>query len=432
VGFARVDITPAGSIDMGGYIARKEPAAGTHDPLSVKAISLGYDNRSAMLLSFELLHLSSDWCRMTKHSIAKKLDIPPTNILLSATHTHSGPTVFFPAAVRNEAIAAYEETLLPKAMQAAEAAVAATKPSILKESSCGIGMIALNRRDIFQLPDDLLTVVRIETPAGKVRGHLISFSCHPTVMSANNLEYSADLFGAAARHVESKYKGSFCIMFNGAAADLSTRFSRKKQCWTELDRIGKKLAQKIQELSNASEPLKAAPVAAKVLKMKLPFRAIVPLEKAQSVYEKAHKQYATITPLQENWEEKLKVLRANLEGASAQLLISRLGSWEPLFGVTEAELELQAIRFGDLIISGLPGEFFGRRGLDLHEAAHPKRGFIIGYANGYWGYVVPPDESQTGGYEAMMAPIDSKDEPKIMKQIKSLIKQLKAVKESDV
>lgn len=424
VGFARADITPAGSLDMGGYLARQWSAEGTHDPLFVKAISFGCSRRRVLLLAFDLLCLSGKWCRMAKRVIGEKMHIPAAHILLAATHTHSGPVAFFPDSAITQPVAAYEDSLLEKALQAAESALTSAEPSILREGSGVTQTVALNRRDPLQAPDDLLSVVRVETPSGSVSGHLISFSCHPTVMSAENLQYSADLFGSASRHVENKYEGSFCIMFNGAAGDLSTRFARKRQTWSELDRLGKKLARTIVRASNASTPVKAAPISARTEQMKFSFRPVLPPAKAQRKYESAEQQYSAAA-VRDDSKGRLRLLRAQVEGASAQLLISRLGGWKSLFGVAEPDLELQVIRVGDLIFCGLSGEFFGRRGLDLSRAARPKRGIVIGYANGYWGYLVPPAESRNGGYEAMMSPLDARDEPHVVRRAKALINEIK-------
>jgi len=420
-GFARLEITPATSLEMGGYIARKAPAARTHDPLFVKAVSFGEPDAGVVLLSLDLLCVSGEWCDKTRQAIAGKLGVPADHILLAATHTHSGPAVFFPAAMRSDAIAAYEELLIEKCVQAAESAFASGEPSLLKARSTRTNGIVLNRTSLSAPADDLLSVVRIESRTGKIRGHLVSFSCHPTVMPPENLEYSADLFGAAAARVERKYPGSSCIMFNGAAGDLSTRFTRRDQSWEELDRLGRKLAARIVEASKASRPVKSVPIEARMKRLNLPLRPVLPAEQAQKIYDDALRE---LNELQTRGKDgkKARLAQSRVEGATAQLLLSRFGGWESLFGAGNADVELQAVRIGDLIFCGLPGEFFGRRGWELVSAAKPRRGFVIGCANGYWGYLVPPLKGRSGGYEELMAPLKSGDEGKIIRQIKALVK----------
>jgi hypothetical protein len=157
--------------------------------------------------------------------------------------------------------------------------------------------------------------------------------------------------------------------------------------------------------------------------MSLPLRPVPPVKKAERMLGFARMRHMGISAFHPYDKKTIRLLEAKVEGAAAQLLVSRLGGWQNLFGAAEADLELQVIRVGDIIFCGLPGEFFGKRGLELSRAARPKFGFVIGYANGYWGYIVPPKEARKGGYEAMMSPLSPKDEPKIVRCMKTLMKE---------
>ncbi|UCD57344.1 MAG: neutral/alkaline non-lysosomal ceramidase N-terminal domain-containing protein, partial [Candidatus Hydrogenedentota bacterium] len=102
VGLASIDITPADSLPMGGYIARTEPAAGTHDPLSAKAVSFRQGKTSAMLVALDILYVSEQWARKFRKAVSRKIGLPQKNVLVAATHTHSGPAVFSPTVPRAE------------------------------------------------------------------------------------------------------------------------------------------------------------------------------------------------------------------------------------------------------------------------------------------------------------------------------------------
>ena len=71
---------------------------------------------------------------------------------------------------------------------------------------------------------------------------LFNFACHPTVLGHGNRLISADLFGAAQKSAESA-TGAPCAFVQGAAGDLSTRFTRRKQSFAEVDRLGTLLAE---------------------------------------------------------------------------------------------------------------------------------------------------------------------------------------------
>jgi hypothetical protein len=237
-------------------------------------------------------------------------------------------------------------------------------------------------------------------------------------MGPSNLEYSADLFGAAAAKVESKHDGSIFLMLNGAAGDISTRFVRREQTWSEVDRLGDKLAGRIGAVS--LQPVKADGICGKSVTTEFPFRDLPDPEAAQKEYDEALRNAEAATGDATN----RRLARSLVEGAAARLLLTRSGGWRSIFGAAAAEVELQALRIGGVIVCGLPGEFFSTRERELREAALPEFGLTIGYANGYWGYLAPPREAAKGGYEAMMSPFDPEREPEIIRSAKSVIREV--------
>jgi len=54
-------------------------------------------------------------------------------------------------------------------------------------------------------------------------------------------------------------------------------------------------------------------------------------------------------------------------------------------------------------LASIPGEIFVEYALELRDRdrrAHSKSMALVGYANGYVGYIVTPRAIETGGYEA--------------------------------
>lgn len=414
---------------MGGYIARTEPAAGTHDPLFVKAAAFRHGSKAAILLVLDALYVSHAWTAKLRAAISNKTGVPQKNILVAATHTHSGPAVFSPLAGERERMAAYEASLHEACAEAAIDALRAVEPARLRVGRGEAKGIGAYRRDprarARARAADTVSVVRVENRRGKVLGHLVSFPCHPTVMGATNLHYSADLFGASAAQVEKTYKNSECLMFTGAAGDVSTRFVRREQTWAEMERLGGKLGRGVTAASRASRPAKADPIAASSVTMSLPLRELPSPEKAQEALDKALRKAEQAKNDRRTSHATERLGRSMVEGAAATLFLSRLGGWQSIFGAETAHVELQTIRIGDIIVCGLPGEFFSMRERDLKRAARPKFTLVAGYANGYWGYVVPPEEAAKGGYETMMAPLEPRHEPEIIRKAEELIRKVK-------
>ena len=154
--------------------------------------------------------------------------------------------------------------------------------------------------------------------------------------------------------------------------------------------------------------------------MEFAFSKIPDPATAQEDYDRAFEKAQAAS---DDWPRE-RLARSLVEGATANLLLSRIGGWQTIFGAASAKMELQVIRIGDFVVCGLPGEFFSIRESELREAALPKFGMLAGYSNGYWGYLVPPEEAAKGGYETMMAPVDSEKELEIVNAAKTLIRRV--------
>ncbi len=401
---------------MGGYIERAGPATGTHDQLSAKAAVFRRGGETAVLLAIDLLCVSRAWTQKLRAAVSRRIGAPHENILIAATHTHSGPAAFSPMAGEAERRSAYVAFLLDRCVETIEEACASAEPSRLCVGRTAAQDIASNRRDPNESTDGDVSVLRVESMRGEVKGRLVSFACHPTIMGPSNLEYSADLFGAAAAKIEREHEGSLCLMFNGVAGDMSTRFVRREQTWAEVERLGGKLAERI--VSASLRPVKTDGICAKSVTTEFPFRELPDPEAAQEEYDEASRNAEAAT----DDATGKRLARSLVEGAAARLLLGRLGGWRSIFGAAAAAVELQALRIGGVIVCGLPGEFFSARERDLREAALPEFGLTVGYANGYWGYLAPPEEAAKGGYEAMMSPFDPEREPEIIRSAKSVIR----------
>jgi hypothetical protein len=90
-GAAQVDITPPAGAPMAGYYYNRA-AAGVHDPLQAKAIVIEKDGVTAAIVACDLSSLPRPIAEAARRRITELLKIPPTHVMISATHTHTGPT----------------------------------------------------------------------------------------------------------------------------------------------------------------------------------------------------------------------------------------------------------------------------------------------------------------------------------------------------
>jgi neutral ceramidase len=65
----------------------------------------------------------------------------------------------------------------------------------------------------------------------------------------------------------------------------------------------------------------------------------------------------------------------------------------------EVSLPLQVFRLGELAVAAWPGEIFAVSGLELKRHSPVKPLFNVGLANGWYGYIPPPEQFALGAYE---------------------------------
>jgi hypothetical protein len=233
--------------------------------------------------------------------------------------------------------------------------------------------------------------------AGRPAGVIASFGCHPTVLPPENLAYSRDLFGAAVDIAEAAIAAPV-LLFNGAAADVSTRFTRREQTYKEVERLGRVLAEAILAAVGDARPIDGAPVAGRVIEIAIEPRPVPSVDAAQTrliaaaaALEKARGCVS---------DAELRRLTAHVEGAAAQLYFSQSGGIEALLGAAPARATLQLLQIGGCDILGVPGELFSEVGSGIC-ARRPRPALLMGYANDYVGYLVPP--AHPGGYETLIS-----------------------------
>lgn len=91
-------------------------------------------------------------------------------------------------------------------------------------------------------------------------------------------------------------------------------------------------------------------------------------------------------------------------------------------------IALQAFRIGGLTIVAAPCEVFAETGLAV-KSGSPEATFLIELANGYGGYLPPPEQHALGGYETWPARssfLEIEAEPKIRAGLLDLVRALNA------
>ena len=87
---AEADITPPKGFPVAGYY-HERLATGTHDPLKAKAIVFYGAEEQAALVVCDLTGIAVDLSAEVRRRAAAKTKIPASNIVISATHSHTAP-----------------------------------------------------------------------------------------------------------------------------------------------------------------------------------------------------------------------------------------------------------------------------------------------------------------------------------------------------
>lgn len=379
-GAAKVGITPDPGLAMSGFVARTQPAAGTHDPLTVRAVVVD----EAALVVCDVLGVSEDMSARIRTRCA----LPAENVIVAALHTHGAP-VSMPGRGGREASAEFLQRLEDACVTAIATARERARPCNLHMGTGRTPAIAKNRRHEGGTVDDSLPVLKFVAENGAVVAVLVSYACHPVVLGADNLHYTADFPHYVRLGLEEDNHGSIALFLTGAAGDANSGHSAQasislaanpRRSFAEAERIGRHIAACAIEAA-----LRDAGDGASVR------NALVPL---------GFSRRETDPPeaLAAKWKADLK----SAEPAQAALLAEWV-FWAETIAPRALEpwtARVSVLKWGDFRVTALPGEIFAETAhaaRALSDPAHPS--FVLGYADGNPGYIPPEAEFSHGGYE---------------------------------
>ena len=87
---AEINITPPVGHRMAGYFDERF-ATGVHDPLKAKALVLQQGGQEFVFVFCDLVGLSLNVTTNARATISRETGIPVSNIVMAATHSHTGP-----------------------------------------------------------------------------------------------------------------------------------------------------------------------------------------------------------------------------------------------------------------------------------------------------------------------------------------------------
>jgi hypothetical protein len=191
---------------------------------------------------------------------AKVTGIPPANILIASTHTHSAPDCYgFPDEKGGfSADLKYLDLVCEKMAEAINEAVTQLQPSQLRIASGEAkGKIAYNYYAP-QLYDPRCSVMQTIGIDGKPIATLVNYAIHPEVIGSNQGILSPDLVGPLRARI-TEQGGGLALFFNSAQGGMVTADCRGPdgkdiRTWDECLRIGNLLAEESLRIIHDAKP----------------------------------------------------------------------------------------------------------------------------------------------------------------------------------
>jgi neutral ceramidase len=246
-GAAAVDISPAVSAHNW---AGTGPYGELIDPLHARALVLGSDTDRVVVITLDITETNEADVADIRRAVSAAIKVPGGNILINASHTHSGPLsagyrwIGLPAKRKftDEHLEKWARELPGQCAKAAQAADAARQPVTMSIGRAQVGEWLFNRRPLrpdgqvqsYALPPDptalpsglrfgpvdpTATVLNFRDTSGKSVVTLLHLACHAVSVYPTRKGISADWPGAACRQLQEALGGEV-LFLQGCAGDI--------------------------------------------------------------------------------------------------------------------------------------------------------------------------------------------------------------------
>jgi neutral ceramidase len=444
-GAATSNITPKTGTSINGNM-QDTKIKGIHDETHARCIVLDDGQTRLAIVVSDLCMISREVLDEAKRRASEVTKIPVENMMMSATHTHSGGTAC--SVFQSDPDEDYVKFLSERI---ADAVIRANNKLTPARIGWGVGYEptqVFNRRwkmkpgtpiinpfgktDQVKMnpgignPNNLepagptdpeVPVISIQSPEGRPIALLANYSLH-YVGGTGAGEVSADYYGMFANRMQqmlgaNEYDTPFvAMMSNGTSGNINNvnfggpplkPFSPYEKMRTVANVVAAeayKVYQNIQYKDWIS-------LSSQQTEISLGVRKPAPdeLVRAKDIISKAKKP--VMTSMEEIYARETMLIK----------------DYPEQFSVI-----LQAFRIGDLAITAVPCEVFVEIGLDIKKKSPFKPTFSISLANGYNGYLPTPEHHQLGGYETWRARssyLEVNASQKITKTLYELLEKLK-------
>jgi len=358
-GIASVDITPATGEVIGCFPVKaptiQRIAEGAHDRLSATALALGENHDGIVICGVDVPMIREDQLAIVR-SLVADLDpsIPTDRIILAASHTHHSLDTCYVFGIPPN-----HPTISALVKQLADVIVRAWHDREPVSLHTGIAHADLshNRRVMDASGKSIMVFDRqpgvttgptdpqaptwlLQRSDGSPKALLFQFTAHALAIGPTNRVFTADFPGKTRALLAEKIPGVQPLFVNGAAGDVHPHQSMR-QDFSAIEKVGTELATAV---FNATATLTEQPA--------------MPIRMASRLLK----------------------------------FVNRVDS------SLEVSVKIACARVGDWLVASVPGELFVEYQLRFKAALAPRPVLLIGYANGWPGYIPTDQAYREGGY----------------------------------
>ncbi|MCL2833751.1 MAG: hypothetical protein FWD78_11325 [Treponema sp.] len=392
-GVSREIITPK----VGSYLFGYHDHLVSHsvnDQLTVTALALESGNVKTVLLSATVCLIDTDLADKIRARIGKALGIPAQNIILSATHTHTGP--------RTDGFSKWgtidteycDNIFIPKCVRAARTAMENRLAAI-----AGVGttesMVGINRRQLLpdgcvilgqnpnEVYDSTMTVIAFNGTDKKPLANLVHIGAHCTAAGICG-EISRDWAGAMTDRLEAE-TGAVSMFFNGTAADIAPRIPNGRSSGKSIQyamELGGLAGIDAVRAYKSIKTFREESVSLASGNIELAFLPPIPQDSIPARIE------ATKNSTWKGW---------NFEKYSLEQLNALYKTGDP--GPQSLQYTQTIVRIGDTVIIPYPFETCTEIGLRLRSYSQFAHTLLFSCTNGSNSYLPAQSQLCRGGYE---------------------------------
>jgi hypothetical protein len=396
-GCAAKVITPPVGVSLAGYF-HDRISEGVRDDLFAKALVLEHEGVCLALVACDLISIEGQLADAAKQLIEQRAGIPPSHVLINATHTHTGPECRSGCVVprADEWAEKLPERIAESVTEAAGRMFAAT----LRPNRTCVEGLSFNRlwrvkdgQEVFGRPADAIgpagpidpemVVVGVVDEEDRLRAVLANFALHVDVIGGGGAKYiSADWPGEMGRAIAAVYGDDVVTVFlQGTCGDINHCTHYPTHLPTggpeKSIQIGRALAGAAMYAVERAEPVTTLTLAAELERIPIPY------------YTRDEKLMAEIAALKQ---------RPDI-GDFERYLIARTEAW-PHDGQS-VDTPVHCLRLGDVSVVGLPAEIFVRIGLEIKHWSPAEYTMVAELANTRASTYVPTtDQAERGAYGA--------------------------------